>query len=113
MIKILNNKLVLAAATTVCAASLFTFSAANANEDPFTNSATTTNLMLAGHHGDGKGHRMKMMDTDGDGVISKDEFMSHKEQKFNKKDENGDGVISEDEMQKHCKHHKDKTPKEE
>ena len=103
----------LAAAFTVCATSLVTFSAANASENPFANNTSTTDLILASHHGDGKGHKMKMMDTDGDGVISKDEFMSHKEQKFNKKDENGDGVLSEDEMRKHCKHHKNKSQKEE
>ena len=113
MIKLFNNKLVLAAVFTTCATCLFIFSAANASEDPFANNVSTTDLILASHHGEGKGHKMKMMDTDGDGVISKDEFMNHKEQKFNKKDENGDGVLSEDEMKKHCKHHKDKAPKEE
>jgi len=61
--------------------------------------------VYASHHGDGKG-KMEMMDTDGDGSISKDEFMSHKEKKFNKKDENGDGVLTEDEMKKYCKHKK-------
>ena len=111
MIKTLHIKLFLATAFSVCVISLFTFSTVSASKDPFANSANTSELMLAGHHG--KGHKMKMMDTDGDGVISKDEFMSHKEQKFNKKDENGDGVLSEDEMKKHCKHHKDKSPKEE
>ncbi len=67
--------------------------------------AFSLSQVFAGHHGDGKG-RMEMMDTDGDGSISKDEFMSHKEKKFNKKDENGDGVLTEDEMKKHCKHKK-------
>lgn len=58
--------------------------------------------VLAEHHGGGK-NKMEMMDTDGDGSVSKEEFMAHKEEKFNKKDENGDGVLSEDEMAKHCK----------
>jgi len=40
--------------------------------------AFSISQVYAGHHGDGKG-RMEMMDTDGDGSISKDEFMSHKE----------------------------------
>jgi len=53
------------------------------------------------------------MDSDGDSSISKDEFMSHKEQHFNKKDANGDGMLSEDEITKHCKHHKEKAAKEE
>ena len=56
----------------------------------------------AGNHG-GK-NKMEMMDTDGDGAVSKEEFMNHKEQRFMKKDENGDGVLTEDEMKKHCKH---------
>ncbi|MEM7401748.1 MAG: hypothetical protein AAF304_07350 [Pseudomonadota bacterium] len=65
----------------------------------------------AGHHG-GK-NKMKMMDTDGDGAVSKEEFMSHKEQRFMKKDENGDGVLTEDEMKKNCKHkNKGKSEKE-
>ncbi len=61
--------------------------------------------VYAGHHGGGKG-KMEMMDTDGDGSISKDEFMNHKEQRFNEKDTNADGVLTEDEMKKHCKHKK-------
>ena len=56
----------------------------------------------AGHHG-GK-NKMEMMDTDGDGAVSKEEYMSHKEQRFMMKDENGDGVLSDEEMKKHCKH---------
>lgn len=64
--------------------------------------------VYAGHHGDGKG-KMQMMDTNGDGSVSKDEYMSHKEKKFNKKDENGDGVLTEEEMQKHCKHDRKKA----
>ena len=59
--------------------------------------------VFAGHHGHGK-NKMEMMDTNGDGSISKDEFMSHKEQHFMKKDENGDGVLTEDEINKHCKY---------
>ena len=61
-----------------------------------------TATLHAGHHG-GK-NKMKMMDTDGDGAVSKEEFMSHKEQRFMQKDENGDGVLTEDEMKKQCKH---------
>ena len=62
--------------------------------------------VYAGHHGGGK-DKMKMMDTDGDGAVSKEEFMSHKEQRFLKKDANGDGVLTEDELKKQCKY-KDK-----
>ena len=66
--------------------------------------------VYAGHHGGGK-DKMKIMDTDGDGAVSKEEFMSHKEQRFMKKDTNGDGVLTEDEMKKHCKY-KDKQKSE-
>jgi len=67
--------------------------------------ALSLSTLHAGHHGGGK--KMEMMDTDGDGAVSKEEFMSHKEQRFMEKDENGDGILSEDEMTKHCKY-KDK-----
>jgi hypothetical protein len=60
----------------------------------------------ASHHGGGK-DKMKMMDSDGNGSVSKEEFMNYKEQKFMKKDANGDGMLTEDEMKKHCKHKKD------
>ncbi len=66
--------------------------------------ALSLSTIHAGHHGGGK--KMEMMDTDGDGAVSKEEFMSHKEQRFMKKDENGDGVLSEEEMTKHCKNKK-------
>jgi len=70
-----------------------------------------TSGLYAGDHGGGK-DKMKMMDTDGDGAVSKEEFMSHKEQRFMKKDANGDGVLTEDEMKGHCKL-KDKKNNEE
>ena len=41
---------------------------------------------------------MKKMDTDGDGAISEEEFMSHNEKKFNKMDKDKDGKVTEDEM---------------
>ena len=70
-------------------------------------SALGISYTYAGHHGGGK-DKMKMMDTDGDGAVSKEEFMSHKEQHFLMKDSDGDGVLTEDEMKKHCKY-KDKN----
>ncbi len=69
-------------------------------------SALAISYAYAGDHG-GKKDKMKMMDTDGDGAVSKEEFMAHKEQRFMKKDANGDGVLTEDEMKKQCKY-KDK-----
>ena len=108
MIETPRNKLILAVLTAFCATSLFTYSTANANQDPFSNNASSNDLILAGHHGGGKGHKMKKMDLNGDGSISKDEFMNNSEKKFNKKDENGDGVLTEDEMKRQCKHRKGK-----
>jgi len=55
---------------------------------------------IADNHG-GEGHKGKMMekvDTDGDGKISKAEFMAKHESKFMKMDVDGDGFISKEEM---------------
>jgi Ca2+-binding EF-hand superfamily protein len=38
------------------------------------------------------------MDADGDGNITKDEFMTFHEKMFSRKDKNGDGVIDASEM---------------
>lgn len=48
----------------------------------------------------GKGHKGKMFaskDANGDGVISKSEFLANAEEKFAKIDANGDGSISKEE----------------
>ena len=47
------------------------------------------------HH---KGHMMEKVDANGDGAISKDEFMARHEEMFNKMDADGDGSISKEEM---------------
>ena len=58
----------------------------------------------AGHHeGDGehkRGHggMMEKMDTNEDGMISKDEFLAKHAAHFDKMDKDGDGNISKDEM---------------
>lgn len=52
--------------------------------------------------------QMKKHDTNGDGVISKDEFLNFAEEKFNKMDNNGDGTITKDEAQAAHKHRKEK-----
>jgi EF-hand domain pair len=49
-----------------------------------------------GEHG-GKGAQMLMkLDTDGDGAVSKAEFMAGTEARFTKMDRNGDGKISKE-----------------
>lgn len=55
---------------------------------------------LAEHHEGGKGHKEKMVsvkDTNGDGVVSKAEFLAHAEKKFATMDVNNDGSISKEE----------------
>ena len=55
---------------------------------------------MAEHHegGDHKGGMMQKVDTNGDGVISKAEFMAKHEEMFAKMDANKDGNLSADEM---------------
>ncbi len=43
--------------------------------------------------------RIQQMDTDGDGAISKAEFLAHAEEKFDRMDANGDGKITPEERQ--------------
>jgi len=45
---------------------------------------------------------MKMMDADGDGKVTKDEFNAAHEAMFGKKDKNADGVLDANEMEGKC-----------
>ena len=61
------------------------------------------NAALAEKNGDGmhdehKGKMMERIDTNGDGMISKAEFMAKHEEKFTKMDVNNDGLLSMEEM---------------
>ena len=51
-------------------------------------------------HGDKKGKMMEKVDTDGDGKVSKEEFMAKHEKMFTKMDADGDGYLSKEEMKK-------------
>ena len=103
MSKAMHLKSFIPSVAVALAAGALLFSPLHAvEENPFNTPELSSGYQVAEHHGK-KGHKMKMMDADGDGVISKDEFMSHAEKKFSKKDANGDGVISKDEMKKGCK----------
>lgn len=42
-------------------------------------------------------HGMMKMDTDGDGSVSRDEFLAHHKSRYAKMDTDGDGVISDEE----------------
>ena len=46
-------------------------------------------------------HEVKKMDTDGDGSVSRDEFVTAAKTRFSKLDKNGDGFIDADEMPAH------------
>lgn len=52
----------------------------------------------------GKGSRFAKYDANGDGAVSRDEFLAKAAERFSKMDANGDGKLSEDEMKK--KRHK-------
>lgn len=60
---------------------------------------------LADHHeggegpGGDKGKMFEMHDTNGDGVISKDEFLAKVEERFGKMDADGNGEITKEEAQ--------------
>lgn len=89
---------------------------ASADNNPFQLTDLSSGYMVAGKEGkcgegkcgEGKAScklkKMKKMDANDDGSISKDEFMSHAESKFERKDKNSDGVISTDEMKQMKKH---------
>lgn len=96
-------KLSLLPVSAILASLVFIPPIASAEKDPFNAIQSTSNFILAEHHG--SGHGMKKMDTNSDGEVSKDEFMTHKEMKFMMMDKNGDGKLTDDEMKhKKCSH---------
>lgn len=62
---------------------------------------------LAEHHGGGpegghhKGKMFEAMDENGDGMVSKDEFMASHMKRFEKMDTNADGNVSKEEIEAH------------
>ena len=58
----------------------------------------------AGHHEGGEkkkpghGHHFERKDANGDGTISKEEWIAASEARFSKVDANGDGTVSREEM---------------
>jgi hypothetical protein len=54
---------------------------------------------FADHHLKGEGGGMKMMDTNGDGMISKDEFMKHHEMMWEKMKKNNTGSVDMKDME--------------
>jgi uncharacterized low-complexity protein len=108
-----------AAVGTVFAVSLSHSSVTNATENPFSMQSVSggSTLLAEGKCGEGKcgegkcGSSMmkggegkcglSMMDADGDGKITKEEFMQGHEVMFGKIDTNGDGAIDESERDTH------------
>jgi len=58
----------------------------------------STAVMAEHHEGDHKGKMMERIDTDGDGMVSKAEFMAKHEEKFAKMDADSDGMLTTEEM---------------
>lgn len=92
-------------------------SVANAAENPFSMTELSSGYMVADSHegkcgegkcGGSKGKKegkcgegkcgMSMLDANGDGKVTKEEFMSGHEKMFSGKDKNGDGVLDASEM---------------
>lgn len=94
-----SRSLFVAAGIAIAATSL-PLSAVIAQDNPFQVNELSSGYMVASHEGScGEGKcGMKMMDTDNDGVVSKEEFVKHAESRFEKHDKNQDGKLSEDEM---------------
>ena len=99
MSKVKSNIIAMGA---IVATSTFASQIVVAEENPFKMTDLSSGYMVADGGGKYCKKKMKKMDTNGDGSISKDEFMSHAEKKFSMKDKDGDGVISPDEMKKHA-----------
>ncbi len=117
---------------TVALVAVFTVSLANAEianaaENPFSLQPLSSGYTLlaeskcgegkcgggkcgAGKSGGEKGNKrrcgMVRMDADGDGKVSRKEFMQGHEAMFDEIDANGDGFIDQDERRAHMKHRK-------
>lgn len=75
----------------------------HSNQDAVDQPSVKEGLDKAGLHEKRIKHRRnyyKSMDTNEDGIISKDEYMAKAEARFIKKDKNGDGQLTKDELKK-------------
>ena len=72
-------------------------------------SFSVTAPVFAGHHGEGKKSKhWQEIDTNSDGVVSKDEFLSNAGKKFDAMDFDGNGSLSKEEKGAHYKKMKEK-----
>ncbi len=62
--------------------------------------AMSSTAVMADNHGEHKhqGSAMQKVDTNGDGMISKDEFLSRHEEMFDNMDADGNGSLTPEEM---------------
>jgi hypothetical protein len=74
---------------------------------PAVSHAEDTAAPPAGEHG-GPGKMFKDTDANGDGMMSKEEFMAFHEKRFTEMDTNGDGQISADEAKAKAKEWREK-----
>ena len=97
---------------TVFTASLTQSAISNADENPFSMKPISGGYMMLaegkcgeGKCGAGKSREgrcgMGRMDADGDGKVTREEFMKGHEVMFDKIDQNGDGVIDQTEREAH------------
>lgn len=106
MTKMVGLKVINSTVIAVLAWSAIMITPVIADENPFQRIEIIPKQMVADHHG--KHCKIKKMDTDGDGSVSKEEFMSYSETKFKHKDKNGDGILSNDELKHHSEGRCDK-----
>lgn len=83
------------------------FARIDANHDGF----LTPDELAQAHGGHGE-KRFLRADTNGDGLISRDEALARSDKRFARLDTNGDGVLTQEEMSAHHhgKHGKDGAP---
>ena len=93
---------------TIVTTSTFASHLVIAEENPFKMMELSSGYVVADSHGKSCKNKMKKMDVNNDGSVSKEEFMSHAEKKFSKKDKNGDGVLTKDEMKRKKGHEEGK-----
>ncbi len=121
MSKTTTRKPVSLALGTVFTLSLTAIPASQAADNPFGMQPLSTGYLVLAENKAGEGkcgegkcgegkcggkgkHGMSRMDADGDGNISKEEFMQGHADKFDQLDKNGDGVIDASEREAHMGH---------
>jgi hypothetical protein len=96
-----------AAACIVFSTSLAGTAIADSSASPFAITAAGSHRLLLAEGKCGEGRcGMRRMDANGDGKVTKEEFMQGHDAMFDAMDTNGDGVIDADERSGHHRHGK-------